>query len=185
MTIYVDVDRGIRDRGKPVCGSCDRPIVFRLKHFVPAHADAFVPPADNPQSHNNRSKPGYDPRCQPAAKIPARFYLVCECGQGWYRDALESDLRARPLMIANEVAKAIHALIYEKISDPAMRYGAVNVAYREALRELTTIGLPELLGEIPAAGASDIEQKFVAQFMQPMAAAPPELRRSTSQSPKE
>ena len=151
----------------PTC-ECGRSLHFRLKHFAPAHADAFIPPADNPQSHNNRSKPGYDPRCQPAGKIPARFYLLCECGQRWYRDVQESDLRARPALMVNEIAKAIDALVREKIGDPAVRDRLGAIVFQEALRELTHIGLVDLLGEIPAAGASDAQQKFVAQFMQPM-----------------
>jgi hypothetical protein len=140
---------------------------FTVGGFSPAVTNGFSPPADNPHSHNDSSKPGYDPRCQPAPPVPARFSVICECGRGYFLEATEGDLRVNPAMIVEQFAQALELAVLARIVDPAVKSRLGHIVATAAREELRGSGFERLLAEIPARGATAAQHSFCAQFIPP------------------
>lgn len=150
--------------------TCKNMIVgyFTIGGYQPRIENAFTPPADNIHAHNVAGKPGYDPRCQPADPVPARFSAICpKCGQGWYYEAEEADLRVSPEMILAGIAAKLNEALKAAIPNPALRLAVGNHIEIHAQRVLREIGLPAVLAEIPARGATKAQEEFCARFIAP------------------
>ena len=144
-----------------------KPVIrFTIGGFQPRIENAFTPPAENIHAHNVAGKPGFDPRCKPADPVPARFSAICpKCGQGWYYEATEADLRVSPEMILAGIAVKLDETLKEAIPNPALRMAVGNQIGLKAQKVLREIGLPALLAEIPARGASKAQEEFCARFI--------------------
>lgn len=139
---------------------------FTIGGYQPEITNAFTPPAENIHAHNVIGRPGYDPRCKPADPVPARFSAICSnCGQGWFYEASEEDLRISPEQIVLALAKRLDAQLKEAIPNPALRVAVGSHIERHAQQLLRELGLPALLAEIPARGASKAQEEFCARFM--------------------
>lgn len=154
-----------KTRRAKVC-TCGQYFTFTIGGYQPKIVGAFTPPADNPHAHNIVGRPGYDERCTAAEPVPARFSAICpQCGQGWYYEAEDVDLRVNPEMIVMGLARMLDERLKAAIPNPALRLAVGKHIETHATRVLRELGLPALLAEIPARGASKAQEKFCAQFM--------------------
>jgi hypothetical protein len=139
---------------------------FTIGGYQPRIENAFTPPAGNIHAHNVAGKPGYDPRCVPADPVPARFSAICpKCGQGWYYEATEADLRVSPEMIVLGIAQKLDEALKAAIPNPALRMAVGRQIGMHAQRVLREIGLAALVAEIPSRGATKAQEEFCARFI--------------------
>ena len=177
MTIFLKVEEGQLFAYGHIFCECQREdlkaqgwhqlVQFTIGGYQPRIENAFTPPAENPHAHNVAGKPGFDPRCNPADPVPARFSAICpKCGQGWYYEATEADLRVNPEMILAGMARDLNDRLKAAIPNPALRLAVGNHIQQQSERVLRGMGLAEMLAEIPARGATKAQEKFCARFIQ-------------------